>query len=51
LTVTQGALLTAVQLHPAVAITLKLDVPPLGEMVALEGETEKLHVPPFWVMV
>jgi hypothetical protein len=49
--VTQCALETAVQLHPAVAMTLKLPLPPLAEMVALPEESEKLQEAPSWVMV
>ena len=48
---THPALLVAVQLHPAVATTVKLEVAPLPEMVALAGEIEKLHEPPLWVRV
>ena len=48
---TQPALLAAVHWQPAVAIMLKLEVAPLGEIVALLGEIEKLQVPPLWVRV
>jgi hypothetical protein len=49
--VTHCALVTAVQLHPAVAITLKLPLPPLAETVALPDDSEKLHEAPAWVIV
>ena len=45
-TVMNEALLTAVQLQPALVVTLTLPVPPAAGWLALVGLIEKLQVPP-----
>src|SRR4051812_45997943 len=42
----KAALLTAVQLQPAVAVTLTVPVPPVAGALALVGLIEKVQVPP-----
>ena len=45
-TVIQPALLTVLQAHPLVVVTVVLSVPPVAERLSDVGDTLKLHAAP-----